>query len=253
MGDVTTARQRGALPLPAPRQRGLRHLDRACGGTYGPGGELWRQHPELAQYALTRYEIWNEPNLGKFWACKPNAAAYVELARAATDAIHDIDPSATIITAGAPDKHGGKYLRKAFKAGAGKVFDGLALHSYKKSADDVLAEIRKARDMLADLDAKKWKVYVTEFGWATGGPPGEHTVNESKQGRLIKNTYVKLAEQRKKLKIASVDYYAWRDVPPPTDFGGGPDYWGLHTGLLRLDGTPKPALSQVLKASSAID
>ena len=220
---------------------------------YGPGGELWRQHPELAQYALTRYEIWNEPNLGKFWACKPDASDYVALARAASQAIHEVDPGAEIISAGAPSKHGGEYLRKMFKAGARKVFDGFALHSYKRSADDVLDEIRKARDLLADLNAKKWKVYVTEFGWATGGPPSGHTVDESKQGRLIKSTYVKLAEQRKKLKIASVDYYAWRDAPPPTDFGGGPDYWGLHTGLLRVDGTPKPALNAVLKASTAID
>jgi hypothetical protein len=220
---------------------------------YGPGGALWREHPEVPAYPLTRWEMWNEPNLDKFWACKRNAKAYVELARTAADAIHDVDPGAQIITGGAPTKHGGDYLRKMFKAGARKVFDAFALHSYKKDADDVLAEIRKARDLLADLDAKKWKVYVTEFGWATGGPPSGHTVDESKQGRLVKNTYVKLVEQRKKLKIASVDYYAWRDVPPPTDFGGGPDYWGLHTGLLRLNGTPKPALNAVLEASSAID
>jgi hypothetical protein len=40
---------------------------------------------------------------------------------------------------------------------------------------------------------------------------------------------------------------------PPTDFGGGPDYWGLHTGLLRLDGSAKPALAAMAKASRAID
>jgi hypothetical protein len=84
-------------------------------------------------------------------------------------------------------------------------------------------------------------------------PSSQCLASCTKQARLVKNTYVKLAKQRKKLKIASVDHYAWRDAPPPTDVGGGPDYWGLYTGLLRLDGTPKPALNAVLKASRAID
>jgi hypothetical protein len=223
---------------------------------YGPGGTLWQQYPELADYALDTWQIWNEPNKSKFWACKTNPKAYVELARVAANAIHAVDPNATIITAGAPrEGKPGTYLRKMFKNGAKKVFDAFALHAYKKDADGVLAEVKKARDILADLGAANWELHVTEFGWATGFPPGDHSVgnDETKQGRLIKNTYTKLGAQRKKLKIASVNYYAWRDLPPPTDFGGGPDYWGLHTGFLRLDGTPKPALSALLNASRAIN
>ena len=223
---------------------------------YGPGGELWRAHPEVPAYPLTQWQIWNEPNKSKFWACKTNPKAYVELSRAAANAIHAVDPKATIITAGAPrEGKPGTYLRKMFKNGAKKVFDAFALHAYKKDADGVLAEVKKARDILADLGAASWKLHLTEFGWATGFPPGDHSVgnDEAKQARLIKSTYTKLGAQRKKLKIASVNYYAWRDLPPPTDFSGGPDYWGLHTGFLRLDGTPKPALSALLKASRAIN
>jgi hypothetical protein len=222
-------------------------------GRYGPGGELWRAHPELAGFALERYQIWNEANTDTFWACKRNAKAYTELARVAANAIHDVDPDARIITTGAPAKHGGDFLRRMFKRGAKKIFDELALHPYKKDADAVLAEVREARKLLNELGAKKWKLRVSEFGWATGGPPEKpHTTDETRQGRLVKSTLTKLGAERDKLKLSGVAYYAWRDAPPPSASHGGNDYWGLYTGLLRLDGTPKPALNAVLKASRAI-
>jgi hypothetical protein len=220
---------------------------------YGPGGELWASHPEVAAQPWTRWQIWNEPNTDTFWACKQNAKAYTEVARVAASAIHSIDADASIITAGAPNKHGGVYLRTMMKNGARKIFDEIALHPYKKDADAVVAEVKKARELLNDLDAKRWKIRISEFGWATSGPPQKtHTVDEAKQARLVKKTLTKLGAQRDKLKLTGVAYYAWRDAPPPTDVGGGSDYWGLHTGLLRTDQTPKPALSAVLEASRAI-
>ena len=55
-----------------------------------------------------------------------------------------------------------------------------------------------------------------------------------------------MAEQRKKLKIASAIHYMWHDLPPAT---GQNDFWGLHTGLLRLDHSPKPVLAALAEAS----
>ncbi len=216
---------------------------------YGPSGTLWNAHPELSGFALTRWQVWNEANTDTFWGCKRNAVAYMKLAKAAANAIHEVDPDANIITTGAPVKHHGDFLRKMFEHGAKGVFDAIALHPYKKDADAVLAEVRQARELVDDLGAKKWKLRVTEFGWATSGPPEKpHTTDEARQGRLVKNTLTKLAAQRDKLKLTGVDYYQWRDVDPL----GGHDYWGLHTGLLRLDGSPKPALNAVVEASRAI-
>ena len=46
---------------------------------------------------------------------------------------------------------------------------------------------------------------------------------------------------RSKLKLRGVVYYAWRDgAPYPPLFK---DFWGLHTGLLSLTGSAKPALN----------
>ena len=258
------AKRRGRHPAPGNDQRCLfpprdnttfANWMRLVVERYGPGGELWDQHPELARYALDRWQIWNEPNKTKFWACKPNPKAYVNLAREAAHAIHAVDPGATIIMAGAPrEGKPGEYLRKVFKNGAKKVFDRFALHAYKKDADAVVAEVKKAREILADLGAAKWKLMITEFGWATGFPPGDHTSvttrasgpadqeHAHEAGRTAPEAQDQFGQLLRVARRAATD-----------DFGGGPDYWGLHTGLLRVDGSAKPALEGMAKASAAID
>ena len=34
---------------------------------YGPGGELWREHPEVAPRPVRAWQVWNEPNLAVYW------------------------------------------------------------------------------------------------------------------------------------------------------------------------------------------
>jgi hypothetical protein len=220
---------------------------------YGRGGNFWALPPQLTPQPLTAYEVWNEPNVRTFWACQPNARAYVQLARAGANAIRSIDPRATIISGGAPRRKAkGKYLRAMFRAGARNVFDALSLHLYESSAQDTLDILRQARRFLDGHGSKRWRIYLTEYGWATAGPKSDHTVSEAKQARLVKRTLMAASRNRSKLKIASTDYYTWHDLPPPEDYGGGRDYWGLHTGLIRINDTPKPALSAVRAAARQI-
>ena len=40
-----------------------------------------------------------------------------------------------------------------------------------------------------------------------------------------------------------------QDAPP---FAGGCDFWGLHTGVLRRDGSPKPALDALREAVATL-
>ena len=50
---------------------------------------------------ITAYQVWNEPNLNREWGKQPpNAAGYVGLLKACSEAIHAADPQAIIISAG---------------------------------------------------------------------------------------------------------------------------------------------------------
>lgn len=224
---------------------------RQIAARYGRGGLFWQMWPKYGEAAVTAYEIWNEPNLKRFWACKPDAEDFVALGRATTQAIKTVDPEATLISAGAPKKDvdTGKYFHAMFKAGARKVFNALGLHSYEPHSQDMVDELYLARDALDDKGADEWSLYLTEWGWATGGPPSDHTLTESKQATAISNALKYFGEDRKKLKLKSVQYYSWTDLPPPP---GAEDSWGLNTGLLRENLTAKPGLDAFAKAAKKI-
>jgi hypothetical protein len=64
-------------------------------------------------------------------------------------------------------------------------------------------------------------------------------VSEEGQAALIRRTFTQLARYRGRLRLDGVFYFNWRDVTAPA---GASDHWGLHTGLLREDGSPKPAM-----------
>ncbi|MBO9532871.1 MAG: hypothetical protein J7513_07860 [Solirubrobacteraceae bacterium] len=219
----------------------------AIAARYGANGAFWAAHPELPRVPITTYQLWNEPNLPIYWGGKPNARAYAKLVIAASKAIRAIDPASVIISAGIPDSKVGKaplpYLRTMIKAGAGKAINAVGLHPYAKTPSQSLAISRAMRRTLDRAGGRKIGLWVTEIGWAAGGPrTPKRTVSVAKQGPVIVSAITKLTAARKQLKLRGIIYYAWRDS---TVYQGGKDFWGLHTGLLDLSGKPKPSLDVV--------
>jgi len=74
-------------------------------------------------------------------------------------------------------------------------------------------------------------------------------VSEAGQASLTRRTITELAGFRGRLRLDGIFYFSWRDVPPPPGSG---DHWGLHTGLLRQDGSRKPAFQALTDATRTI-
>ena len=66
---------------------------------------------------------------------------------------------------------------------------------------------------------------------------------------LLKRTVGQLARFRDRLRLDGVFYFNWRDASPPPGAG---DHWGLHTGLFRQDGSPKPAFQALTEVTASI-
>lgn len=211
---------------------------------YGPTGSFWKRHPNLPRMAIRSWQVWNEPNLRFYWPPEPNARAYTDLLAATKRGIEKVDPRAEIVTAGLPQsKIEGSvpqrsYARALYRAGAKRHFDTLAIHSYTESHRALLRQVRGIRaEMRRSRDGAK--LWITEIGWATGGPDKRFTPGLRGQKRRINLLFQMAKAKRRALGLRGLVYYMWQDAPP---YPGFRDFWGLHTGLLDKDGNEKPGM-----------
>ncbi len=222
----------------------------AVAARYGPGGALWKANPGVAAQPIGAYQLWNEPNLPIYWGGKVNAAAYARLVIAGAAAIRAVQPAALIVSGGLPDSKLGvkpkKFLAAYLKAGGGPATSAVGVHPYALKVKTVVALTRTMRKTLdATKAGRKIRLWVTELGWAAGGPPAKgRTVSKKVQASLVSQSFRALAKSRKRLKLEGVIYFAWRDLPP---YPGRTDFWGLRTGLLTHAGKDKPAVKALTK------
>lgn len=221
---------------------------------YGPNGSFWAANPTLTPFPFTSYQVWNEPNFPVYWGGKPNAAAYGRMVIAVSTAIRAVQPDAYIVSAGIPDstlgQKPGKFVKGMLKVGAGRSLNAIGIHPYAINVPAVMKITRGLRKTINSAGGKNLDLWVTEIGWAAGGPKTpKRTVAASKQGPLIRSAFQSLAKARTSLKLRGIVYFAWRDSEV---YKGGKDFWGLHTGLLDRKGKAKPALKVVTKSLSKL-
>lgn len=206
----------GDGPASAPRGTGdyTRFLT-ALVGRYGPQGSLWAERPELPRLPIREWQVWNEPNLTRYWTSQPFAKPYVALLRASRRALRAADPGSKTILAGLPNESW-IALRAVYKAGGRGSFDAVALHPYTGRPRNVIRLIEFARREMRRYHDGARPVWLTELSWPasqgkTGGVPGFVT-DEQGQASRLKLALSLLAKERRRLRIAKVVWYTWISV-----------------------------------------
>jgi|tagenome__1003787_1003787.scaffolds.fasta_scaffold20920185_2 hypothetical protein len=224
-------------------------------------------HNKLAG-PVAGYEVWNEPDESTFWHPAPNAAQYAALLHSAFMGIRAGDPSALVV-AGPMTGNDYPWLDQLYALGAGSSFDVVAVHTDTACLDrgpdqfyrenGLLARYtflgyRTVRDtMVAHGDAGK-PIWMSELGWSsTNGGPTSCTrgqwaaqkpsgVSEAAQAQYLSQAYACLANDP---YVTEADWFTLRDTTTePVDELN-------HYGLLRADGSPKPALSAFRAVTAA--
>ncbi len=210
---------------------------------YGSNGTFWDTHPWFPKLPITYWQFWNEANSPSFWYPKPSAKQYVSLLRLFRSSIKSADPAAKIVLAGlfrTPVVRNGvsldRFLTAIYRHKGKGLFDAAAIHPYAKTPRVALEAVKDMRRIMAEFKDKRAQVWLTEVGWSTGGTPTALVVSPSRQASYLRKTYRLMAANRKRLHIAGVVWYSWRDAP-------GGVIWFDQTGLFTADLTPKPAWS----------
>jgi hypothetical protein len=244
--------------------------------------ELARRYPDVREFV-----VGNEPNQPAFWrpqfsrSAQVSAASFGPFLAAGYDALKGIDPTLTVIGVGLSPRGNDRPLARSnvstspvrFLAALGAwyrasgrtrpLMDGLSFHPYPNRATDPLGRgyawpnagfVNLDRIKQAVWDAftgtpqpttlDGLRLYLDEIGWQVDtsgrdGYAGDENVavtDEATQARV----YAELVRAAAcDADIAAVNLFGFRDDGLRT---------GFQAGLVRADGTPRPALGAVQDA-----
>jgi hypothetical protein len=248
---------RGRAACPPRRMGSFARFAKKVVRRYGRHGSLWRAHRGARKLPITAYQVWNEPNLRIYWCNrKPSPRGYVAMLRRVGGAIKRVDRKATVLTAGIPPSKlksampMERFLAGMYRAGAARWFDSLAINSYATDRGQLRSLLRLVRRLMNRHGDRRGKIWITELGWGDVGPKHRLIVGAEGQARRISQAYALIGRLRRPLKLSGVVYYRWRDVPAyPPQYK---DQWGLHTGLLNINGGAKPAFNAFRDAISRL-
>ncbi|MGH2838204.1 MAG: GH39 family glycosyl hydrolase, partial [Thermoleophilaceae bacterium] len=206
---------------------------------------------------IAAWEVWNEPNLSYYFRADNPAADYAKIVRAAYPAAKAARPSATVIV-GALAEAPAAFVEQLFEHGIGGHFDAFSVHPYSGDASPLSPQsdewiqtsftrgVPSVREVLLRHGEDK-PIWLTEFGWSTstirGAEVWRNGVSEQVQALYTEQALVKVRDWPY-VPVALV--YGLKDVgTDPTDRND-------NFGLIRYDGSPKPAYAAFQRGAEVL-
>ncbi|MGH2923404.1 MAG: hypothetical protein ACRDKH_05175 [Solirubrobacterales bacterium] len=231
--DADPACARAPMVPPADIEAWADFLGEAA-ARYGPGGDFWRQNPDLPELAIRAFEVGNEPNTRLFWCPAANPEQYAAVYAAAHDAIVRANPEARPVVAGlAPafflPAEGSvtvqEFLRRMLAAvpGLADEIEAVAIHPYGPTPEHVLQSVRAFRAVLREVGLGRTPMIANETGWHTRGPPGTRFADEETRPRFIAE--VASVIDRTDCGIEGFAIHAW--LTPERDSDRATDWYGI--------------------------
>lgn len=188
--------------------------------------------------------IWNEPNNKSHWdpTLDPDWSIYADTVIRAGGAIRAINPAVTRVLGGMSpiDAH---WLKRMEAHGAVDAVDAVAVHGFP--LDWNLWPIHAWPDKIAEIEAVTDKpVWVTEVGVGSFGAEEVQVFGIRRTAELLIG------------RVPRLFWYSLYDLPMAwgaetrhREAEGSSYYRHFYMGLIREDGTPKPALDDYAKVA----
>lgn len=235
-------------------------------GRYGPRGSFWVERPDVPKVPIRDWQVWNEPNLRVFWDDSPPASGkyvqyhrrYINLLRAAHDAIKAADQGARVILAGFAERSWvllDNLYR--FDPRVRRYFDVVAIHPFTQRPEQVRKILTLVRAVMNSHGDRRKPLFVTEMSWPSTRRPKTlgtgFEVSRAEQADRLARAYSLLASARGRLGLERVYWYTWLTIdrgPVVFDYSGlrsenpsgtivpKPAFFAFRKTALRLEGCP---------------
>jgi len=223
---------------------------------YGVGGTFWSAHPGLKRSAITAVELLNEPYFTNGNAGHYDPARYARLVRATAIATRHVDRHVRLLLEAdmATHQYGSNFrwwvdsLYRAMPS-LNRYFDGVAMHDYGSDATTLapiragqpyqnFGRTRRIEDVRAQFvrhHAANKPFWIMETGFSTCHDHSGECVSEAAQATDLR-TLLGYIRGRYRRWVQAVFVYRYQDAKPAVSIIDA-------YGLLRSNGTPKPAMS----------
>ena len=247
----------GVPPLKSTAEQAWKSFLKTAVERYKNGGVYWQDNPDLQAEPVESWQIWNEPNLPKYFAkagtdparsVPKTAKSYAKLVKSSDQAIGKADKHGKVILAGLSSKVKKKklapntFIKKFLKTKKiTKRFSAAALHPYAPKISKYESRISSFRKAMNKNGAKRKPIWLTEVGWGSKHGHGNLNKGKSGQAKLLKQSFKVTLEKRKQWGIDRLLWFDWRDPPK-----GGPVGCSFcpSAGLLKSNRTPKASYTQ---------
>jgi hypothetical protein len=245
---VTQKPHHPPLQSAADRQAWRQFLTRVV-NRYGPGGAYWSgafqtAHPGAKPKPITSLQIWNEPNLPKFFPQKGGIGKYAQLVKLSDGAIKAANRKVKVVLAGLTGyarPTAWSFLRRFYRVkGIKSHFDAAALHPYAATIGQFKTELSRVRKVIKKRHDRHTALWLTEVGWGSEKQTRNWPLNKGLQGqkRMLKKSFRFVLQKRRSWHLARLFWFDWRDPPASTRVGCS---FCDSAGLLRHNRKPKPA------------
>ncbi len=222
-------------------------------GRYGPHGSFWAAHSSIPTLPIRSWQIWNEPDISRYWD-EPFAPTYVRLLAAAHAAIKQADPGAQVVL-GALTNAAWSALHQIYRVpGARRQFDVVSVNAFTKLPANIITYLRYVRSMMKRYGDGSKPLMATELSWPSGRGHDTQSYDfdttPAGQARNIAALLPLIGRNRVKLGLSGFDWYTWMGDEHP----GYPAF--DFAGLLSYDNgqvTAKPALTAFRTAALALE
>jgi hypothetical protein len=206
---------------------------------YGAGGSFWREHPGLdeSRYAMTTFELGNEPYFGEM-----SAAEYADTVRPALEEVQRLGLPAEMVLDSRIYGDDTSWMDTLYQRipDLNSLFYAFADHPYwyghdpaEGTAAGPFGRIENLRQRMDEQGAGSKPIFITEYGESTADCGGE-CVSEEEQ-----------AEHLLAMIVAVATHPQWGvemlSIYQLIDRGTDSTSRELQFGLLREDGTEKPS------------
>lgn len=220
---------------------------------YGPNGSFWAENPLVPRRPQRDWQIWNEPNINRYWdSVHPFAKHYAKLLRTTRRVIKQADPGARVVLTGFAN-FSWRALADAYRAGVRGQFDLADVHPFSGHLKNVLKIVALNRQVMARNGDGKMPIAINELTWPSAKGKTKNTfgweTTEKGEALRLTNAFRALVARRRTWRIQRITWSTW--LTPDMNSNNSFDWSGLRK-LDPNDPSGEPLSKPALQAYASV-